>query len=165
MAVDILMEQQVSQAGGTLGGLTAIAIETAHNTTGMERAFLMKKMRVCYSAEGLEVSDNVMLLLSRGNISVTELAAALAVDDNVEDDYQLAQATIRRCVDLVMVPSMGGQTGTHSLAYTWNVDLPRKGIPFEEGEGWFLAIFNPSTSAWVTGSIHNVTSKIWGVYL
>ncbi len=165
MPIDILMEQQVNVQGGTLGGLTALLLEGAHNTTALERAFLMKKMRVCYSAEGLEVSDNVMILLTRGNISTADAEAALAVDDNVEDDYQIAQATIRRVVDLVAVPSTGGQTGTHGLSFTWDVDLPSKGIPFEEGEGWILFIFNPSTSAWVTGSIHNCTNKIWGVYL
>ncbi len=159
------MEQQVAVAGGTLGGLTALLLEGAHNTTGLERAFLMKKMRVCYIAESVNDTDNVMLLLTRGNISTADAEAALAVDDNVEDDYQIAQATIRRVVDLVVVPSMGGATGTHGLGFTWDVDLPSKGIPFNEGEGWIVFLFNPSTAAWVTGSIHSATSKIWGVYL
>ncbi len=151
--------------GGTLGGLTALSLEAQHNAGGLEEAFLMKKFRVCYAAEGIEVSDNVMLVLTRGQLSVADVGAGLAVVDSPEDDYAVAQATVRRIIDLVMVPNHGGATGTHGLGFTWDVDLPSKGLPFGEREGWELFLFNPSTSPWVTGSVHNCTNKIWGIFL
>lgn len=166
MPVDILVEQQVGLAGSTLGGLSALALELGHEATNLVRAFLMKKMRVCYSASGIASGDNVMLVLSRGNISVAELSVAMGSETvSPGDDYQRHQGTVRRVVDQVMVPNTGGATGTHALGFTWDVDLPSKGIPFAENEGWFISVVNPQNAAWTTGSLHSVTSRIWGVWL
>ncbi len=176
--IQILHESASQVALGTLASLAAIDLGIAYQSTNLKGGFLMKKIEGFFVIEGIDedVQNSMvpLLVLTYGNSSVAEVAAAMVQEDpDPADDPLVNQATIRRIVQArgpdIMYTSQVTDTTLVTSTYAWdlskfNQDFPSKGLPFSEEVGWAWRVFNLG-SVFATGSRGSLFARIKGVWL
>ncbi len=175
--IQILHHLANNQPLGTLAAVTLVAVDDGtYSGSSLTAGFLMKKIRgtafVEFSSDGATPDDFPMLVLAYGDKSMSDLSTAMILEEpNPAVDHLVNQATVRAIVDAI-----GPRNVTHhendannaNQTYTFDLSefvLPKTGMPFPEGVGWQLAIFNPTSSAYTTGAICTLWAKYLGVWL
>lgn len=171
----ILYESAASVSLGTLASLAAIDLSVAYQTTALTAGILLKKIDGAVVIEGLDkdgvASAALVAVLSYGNTSVVEVAAALVNETpDLEDDPLVDQATNRRIVAIVS-PRLDSShrdtatTVTRTLTFDLaEAKLPGKGLPFPEGIGWAWRIYNMGIVL-TTGARAHIQARYMGVQL
>ena len=174
--LQILHESDGNVTIGALAAFSAIALTTAYAGTNITRGFLMKKMQGSITIEGLAsgaANDDIPLLfLCYGDTSAAEAAAAAITEQpDASVDTLIDQATVRRIAG-VLAPTMIIQNENDANPADVTIvfdlskmDLPSKGMPFAEGQGWNFQLFNPTAAAFTTGGVGHTWARYFGVWL
>ncbi len=153
---------------GTLAARTALALNTVFNA--LTATFLGKRWRGTALIIGVDESDGPFsLLIAPGNATVAEVTSAM-IENNTGGPDDVTQSltedtsfvVVRNAV-VDMVP-VGDAAPTKWFA-KWDMRLGSKGIPFPEGSGFSVYIFNRDTQALETGSSIQGMFEVWGVWL
>ncbi len=177
MPVVILHHAAVNQTIGALGAQAAIAVDDQEYAgDNVSQGFLMKKIMGAFAINGANsgvTADDVPLLcLAYGDSSVTELAAAMVVEQPKRAvDELIDQATVRRLVIARPPDEISHNENDANNAddtYLWrleNFKLPGKGIPFGEQQGWAWFIYNFTGAAFATGGVGDLWARYYGAWL
>ncbi len=164
-SVVILRDQIENVAIATLAVKVAVAVDTAHGT-GLQNAFLMKKIRAIIWVDDMDVSDAILVGIARGSATITDIKSAL--ENNNVDRNKKQQAAMRdvlfETLTILTAPTGGSDTGQayHLLEVSVGGG---KGIPFDEGEGWQWFAYNMGANNQVAGALLNADVTYWGAWL
>ncbi len=151
---------------GTLAQNASLVVNNAYNTN-ITKAFLMKRYHAMVRLSGFTVTDDASYIwgLARGNLTVSEIAAAIiqaTVDP--EDPITSDDAGIRSRIiwqSLREIPRDGD--GTSGTLDEFIHIGGRDGIPFNENEGWQEFIHNHGLSPTTGGRVvtFGVAEGVW----
>lgn len=174
--IQILHQSSVNKTLGALASLGAVAVDDEEYGSAIAAGFLMKKIEGFFMVNGaapaLQNDDIGLLCLVYGDISVTELAALMIVEqpdpavDRLLDQAQVRGLVIARGPDFIVQNE--NDANPADITLTWDLSkfvLPGKGMPFPEGQGWHWQYFNPTGSAFTTGGVGDLWVRYKGVWL
>ncbi len=154
---------------GTLAARTALALDTDFNA--ITNTFLMKRYRVMIYAEGLTSAEGPICVgIARGDATVAEIATAmLANNRNGPSDTtgMLTQDSAWVVAqNSIIMATLGGSVLSHrEFSSEWMPVGGSKGIPWQEGSGWQLFVFNLDNAALGSGAIIKGIVQYQGVWL
>ncbi len=146
--IQILTDQAVNISPSTLASRTALVIESTHST-GLNEAFLMKKVRGIVAWSTITAGDARKLLIgmSRGTVSVTSIKSAM---ENPIFERNKKEQAIKRDVLMETITPVTWESfdGTEAIFDTGMISLGGgQGIPFDEDLGWQWFIWNFANGA------------------
>ncbi len=161
--IQILTDSAPAVVMDTLAGLTALDVDTTH-ATGLLQSFLMKKVSARFHLRGRTADDEgLMVGLARGDATITEIKAALE-DSQLERDNKSQAAKRDVLHETLRMLQPAGDT-TEAWAEL-DVSLGGgSGIPFEDGDGWKVFVYNFGSGSLTTGSVLDFHATYWGIWL
>ncbi len=162
------LPQRVFQATASKG--TDVASIVANNYgTALKRDFLLKTIRVHMTGSFFGVSEHAMIGFARGDMTVTEISAALlAALTNPEDYQQWDEFAKASGIFWETLHTYGSPDTDLSGLTAWNKNISiggGKGIPIEAGHGIQRFVFNPGTDTWSTGAVFLGHYALVGIFL
>ncbi len=121
-----------------------------HDTTlnDMRRPGLLKRLRVSGHVTWPNLGDAAMLVLGYADATVAQIVTALTtavVNPESAATYRRNQLDERVLVDFVALGPMG-QAAAEAVAFNWEPELPKKGLPFSIGDGFNTYVFNTNAA-------------------
>ncbi len=141
---------------GTLADNTYQDMVTTYGTALKERIVLFAMMASCWVL-GIEISEamNLKFVLVDQDLTAAELDATLdlILDKDQPQDYAEHQRlkAVGEIVQMQDTQSSGSSSGAGNIRYNLEFKSPR-GVPYDETNGWKLALINRSGSALTTGA-------------
>ncbi len=165
----VIQNETISDVAlGTLGARAAIKLGSAFNA--ITATYLMNRFRLWIHLKGLTTDEGWPFLvgLARGDATAAEIATAM-LEGNTSGPSDTTQVLTQDNAFVVVQKSIrqvarSDFADTEGFA-TIDMKLPKRGIPFSEGSGWQIFIYNATNSALTTGAIVNGQSQYWGVWL
>ncbi len=153
---------------GTLAGRTSLQIDGDFgNATA---TFLAKRVRYFLGISGVTSGEGPFLVgMGSGNATTAEFTQAW-VNRNTSGPLDETQTLLEDTSWTVVRDSMEMLNLNPSTVHAqtmgqWHVLGGGKGIPFPEGAGWILQVFNCDNAALSTGAVIKGTYEVQGVWL
>ncbi len=150
----------------TLAARTALQVSAQF--VAITATFLMKRVKYFLKLEGVTSGEGPYLVgLARGDMSAGEISAAL-VERNTSGPGDTTQSLTEDVSFSILQNSvrMLGRNGKGDGVLLLEAEIPLgKGIPWAEGTGWQLFVFNAGNAALTTGAIIAGIAQYWGVWL
>lgn len=166
----LVQVEPVSASLGTLAAKTALTLSSTF--TGTTATFLMKRVQYNVLLTAADEFDGPYYLgVANGDASATEITEGMVYNNTSgpEDFSQVREATRLKAVlwgSLDAGVETGITTGTDKKGIHFTGDFSfGKGIPWPEGAGWKIFIYNASANALQTGSGVNGMIHSHGVWL
>ncbi len=149
----------------TLAARTALQVSAQF--VAITATFLMKRVKYFLKISGLTDGEGPILVgLARGDMSAGEISAAL-VERNTAGPTDTTQSLTEDVSFSIHQNSvrMGKQDGDSTNVYFDYEFSLGKGVPWGEGAGWQLFVFNADNAALTTGAVIKGIAQYWGVWL
>ncbi len=167
-----LVVQNETISDAALGALAARASVTLGNAfNGITATFLMKRFRIWIRLKGITSGEGFPFLvgIARGDATQAEIAAAM-LEGNTSGPSDTTQMLTQDNAFVVVQKTVralnpGGIDPTQG-SLSIDIKMPGKnGVPFPEGSGWQVFIYNADDDALTTGGTVQGQAQYWGVWL
>ncbi len=159
----VIYKEDISQALGALG--SGVAIIVATNKAVSLSAFRMLKSEIIAQITGLtagEEPDGLMLGIAAGDLSVTQIEAAIEMNGPVDRGDTINEELAMRPVWLI------GRFNSNDPVTAQFVSLDavwKKRWTWGETSGWNLFVYNLTAGALTTGSTVRIKASHFGVWV
>ncbi len=165
-----IVHQNEPVVGISLAALAANGSVVVGNTfDGITATFLMIRMRYMLQIEGITVDEGpIGAILAPGNASAGEIQNAINNQNTSgpQDETQMiGQAEQRSAIHDTMRMFKLYDGGTRGQLHTGWIKLAKRGIPFAEGSGWVVHVYNADSVALTSGALVKGIIQYQGVWL